>query len=152
MSAKLNEYNQLLNEYVGVLDAFDSSNGVSVPDMPLVCTSLNSLLLDENVADQTLINIVDIDFESINSYISDISEKGKWLQKNVKELRADYSNGVFSVDAEKLLSDYNSLSKAFFIKKNIGLGKIVKIINSNSIGSKKCSKQIFKTGLQKILY
>lgn len=146
LSAKLNEYNQLLNEYVGVLDAFDSSNGVSVPDMPLVCTSLNSLLLDENVADQTLINIVDIDFESINSYISDISEKGKWLQKNVKELRADYSNGVFSVDAEKLLSDYNSLSKAFFIKKNIGLGKIIKIINGNSIGSKKCSKQnLYKT-------
>ena len=141
LKTRLDGYKMALNDYVNALDSFNAANGVAIPDSPRKCALLNELLCDEKVVEETLVNLIELDFDSIDSNVSEICEKGKKFQKNVEELRICYDDGVLTLDADKMLSDYDALSKAFFIKKAIGLGGILKMVNFHSNGVKKCSKQ-----------
>lgn len=140
LSIKLKEYKSLITEYIGVLEYFNTLNSMSISDDPNKCAALNAVLLDEKIADQTLINILDIDFDSVDSHINYICDKGKTLQKDIIELRSNYLDSIFEVDAEKALVEYNALSDASFLTKTFGLGKIIKTINTSSKTGKSCDK------------
>ena len=148
----LYDYGQKLTEFLNSLNSFCSINGISIDDNPLKCSLLIELLINDEVANQTMINLIDIDFDSIDSYIENICVKGELFRNNIQQLRNNYTDGILDIDIDKMLNDFELFNNESFIKKNIGFGKITKIINKYSITPKPCTKSNLRKSLLLIRY
>ena len=140
LQLELEEYIKLIGSFIETFELFKANNGIDIPLLKEKMDLLVGILRNEEILENALLHIIEIDFDSIDRSISTLCENGISFQKNVSNIRSYYSDSVFDLDSKQLLEQYNSLQKAFFIKKAIGVSKLVKTINSYSKGNKKCSK------------
>ena len=136
---KLTEYKRILENYLNTLIVFNDTNGLKIQPTSTQAELLAELLKNEQVAENTLINLVDIDFDSINQHIGNVIKEGTIYQNNVEKIRSVFTDGVFELDPEQLLDELNTLSGSFFFKRILGTKRILKIVANFAKNPKKCS-------------
>ena len=148
--SRLDEYKTVIVGFIDKLKLFNERNGLNIESTEEKIEQTIRLLKEERTATDCLSYLVEIDFESINDKIVPILEQGTEYQKIVTNLRNDFRDELFGIDAKQMIDEHGVLLNSFFVKRIVGLNKLVKKIKPFAKNPKSISKKNLITVLEKV--